>query len=125
VNTGIVTAFREAVVTIRLVAADGSIHELEAVVDTGFIEFLTLDPTTVERLGFPYVDRAFMLLAGDQQQPFDIHAGTIEWDGTVRAIPVTVADGIPLVGMSLLYGQTLVLPVMDGAVFTIAPFARP
>lgn len=49
----------------------------------------------------------------------DIHQGQVLWNGQPRAVQVLAAEGGALIGMSLLYGHELRLPVVDGSTFTI------
>jgi hypothetical protein len=40
-------------------------------------------------------------------------------------VPVYEMDADPLVGMSLMYGYELVLPILDGATFTLRRITNP
>lgn len=76
----------EAVVPHTLQSTEGRTQEIEAVVDTGYSDFLSLPPTLVNELGLPfaYVGRAF--LANDDQVDFNVHNVTLLWDGEPRNI---------------------------------------
>jgi hypothetical protein len=41
------------------------------------------------------------------------------------AVPVDEADAEPLVGMSLMYGYKLEMPIVDGATFSLTRIIEP
>ena len=45
--TGAVNANREATIRLVMSGSSGQQHEIEAIIDTGFTDFLTLPPTLV------------------------------------------------------------------------------
>lgn len=116
---GEVTSAREAVITLRVRKVAGLETEIQAVVDTGFTDYISLPPDIVEALNLPWLYEVPMLLAGDVRVPFDAHTGWLEWDGEWREVEVLKADGDPLIGMSLLLGYRLCLDVLDGGPVTI------
>lgn len=118
--TGTVNPDREA--TIRLVVRGpaGQDQEVEAIIDTGFNGFLTLPPSVVAALGLPHLGRGRAILANGSDEFFDVHAVTVLWDGEPRAVEVDAADTDALVGMALLYGYELRVPVIDGGTVVIA-----
>lgn len=94
-------------------------QEIEAVVDTGFNGFLTLPPALVAALDLPHIGRGRAILANGAEALFDVYEVTILWEGQPRVVEVDAADADALVGMALLYGHELRLPVLDGSTFTI------
>ena len=50
---GVVNADYEAIIPLRIQGPDGRTRDIEAVVDTGFTDFLTLPPALVDELGLP------------------------------------------------------------------------
>lgn len=115
---GVVTPEREA--TIRLVVSGPQGNEdLEAVIDTGFNDFLTLPPSIVTALGLPFAAPARATLADGSVVTMQYHHARVKWDGTPRSILVLAADGGPLVGMALLYGYDLFVETVDGGAVTI------
>lgn len=56
---------------------------------------------------------------------FNIYDCVVLWDGQLVTIRIDEMDADSLVGMSLMYCYELVLPVLDGAAFTLRCIANP
>jgi clan AA aspartic protease len=123
--TGTVTADREAVIRLAVRDVNGQEYERDALVDTGFDGWLSLPPDFIAALGLRWQRFGRALLADGSATVFDIYEATILWDGQPRTISVYEMDAEPLVGMSLMYGYELVLPVLDGATFILRSIANP
>ncbi len=119
--TGQVVAGREAVIALTLQGTQGQLITLDVVVDTGFTGFLTLPLPEIAQLGFPYQGLIDARLGNGKPAEFDMFAGTVLWEGQVRTGIVLAADGMPLVGMTLLRGFRLCLDIIDGGPVTIEP----
>lgn len=119
--TGSVNSFHEAIIRLSLQAAGGQLRDVEVVLDTGFSGSLTLPPSLIAALGLPFRSRGSAILADGSAAHFDIHAATVVWDGVPRNVLVEAADTDPLVGMSLLYGHTILIQAVDGGRVTIEP----
>jgi clan AA aspartic protease len=111
---GIVNAQLEAVIDIPAFAAGGSQQLLQAVIDTGYSGFLTLPPSVIAQLNLPFRTRGTLVLADGSRQLFDIYVATVIWDRTPRTILVDAVDSNPLIGMELLSGFELRIPVRVG-----------
>jgi len=101
VITGVVNDGLEA--TIRL-TLHGSLarKDVDAIVDTGFDGYLTLPPALIAALGFAWRCRTGGILADGGERVFDIHEGTVIWDGRLRRIAIDAAATItPLAVMGL------------------------
>lgn len=92
----------------------GRAQEIEAVIDTGYSESLTLPPELVESLGLQWRSLDRGLLADGSQCLFDVYEANVLWDGRIRRILVDEADTDPLVGMGLLQGYELKMQVRPG-----------
>ena len=55
----------------------------------------------------------------------DVYEATVLWDGQHLPIFVDEANADALVGMSLMYGYELVMPIVDGGTFTLTRMANP
>src|SRR6266540_2608769 len=99
--TGVVTRDHEAVVRLRL----RGIQEIEvdAVLDTGFTEYLTLPSSLIAALALPYVTLDRARLADGSIVDCHVYEGVVLWDGQERVVSVHTAEGTPLIGMSLLF----------------------
>lgn len=120
---GVVTPDREAI--IRVTVRDSSSREQsrEAVVDTGFNGWLCLPPDLIAAWGLRWSRIGRARLADGSEILFNIHEGTIVWDGQDRVIPIDEADSEPLVGMALLDGYELNIQTVDGGTVTIRRMA--
>jgi clan AA aspartic protease len=125
VITGTVTAAREAVFRLSVYDAGGQLRETDAVVDTGYDGWLTLPPNFIAALGLTWKRFGHAILADGSTILTNIYEATIEWDGQTITRPVDEADIEPLVGMSLMYVYELVMPILDGATFTLQRIATP
>ena len=111
---GAVNAALEAVVSLTVQGPSGQRREVEAVVDTGFNDFLTVPSALAAELGLVYRNRGQMILADGSEVTFDIYRSALLWDGEPRFIYVYAADATPLVGMRLLRSHSLYVEVEDG-----------
>lgn len=109
---GIVTAYREAVISVTVRGLEE--QEVEAVIDTGFDGWLTLPASLVANLRLPWRRRSRAMLADGNEVLFDVYEATVIWDGRPRRIAVDCVDSDPLIGMSLLDGYELTVQVIDG-----------
>ncbi len=116
---GKVSADREAIMDIIVVGQDGKESVFNGVVDTGFTGWLTLPPHVIRDLGLVYRKKGSALLADGSQVLYDVYEGTVIWDGQRANILIGEADSEPLIGMTLMYGYELVLPIIDGAGFRL------
>ena len=119
--TGHVTAYREAVIPLRVEGSGNRGREIDAVVDTGFNGFLTLPASLIQDLRLVWRRRGRAMLADGSDSLFDIYEATVTWDRRPRRIAVDEADCDPLVGMSLFHGHELTIQVVDGGRVVVSP----
>jgi clan AA aspartic protease len=119
--TGIVTADREAIVSLEVVAECGTRERLDAVVDTGFTEWLTVPLAVVDALALVPFDSTRAYLADGSVVEVDLYECAVIWDGQHRQITAHCLEGAPLIGMGLLYEHYLSVHVADGGSVSIAP----
>ena len=85
---------------IELVAADGSIVTVNALLDTGFTDWLAMDIQDVESLEWLYLDKQEMRTArGDVR--FNRYQGTVFLAGQEMTIPVLAGKQITEVLLGL------------------------
>ncbi|NER19590.1 MAG: aspartyl protease [Symploca sp. SIO1C2] len=95
----------ELLFEIDLIAADGSIISVNALLDTGFTEWLAMDTQDVESLGWSYLDKQEMRTArGDTR--FNVYQGTVIFDRQELTIPVLCRREVPEILMGLLWLET-------------------
>lgn len=100
---------------IDLIAADGSVIAVDALLDTGFTDWLAMDTQDVESLGWSFVEREERLTAQGVAS-FNLYEGSVLFDGEECTIPVVVGDGIPeiLIGLPWLEKRRLVVDKKSG-----------
>ena len=111
---GVVNADRQATVTLRLIGPEGQSREIDAVVDTGFSDFLTLPASVVEQLGLALADRDQAMLADGSVVELLVYRVTVLWDGIARNVYAYAVENVPLLGMSMLDGHDLSVRVRVG-----------
>jgi clan AA aspartic protease len=95
---------------IDLIAADASVITVNALLDTGFTDWLAMDTQDVDSLGWLLVDRREMRTArGDVT--LNIYQGTVSFDGQELTIPVLAGEEISeiLIGLPWLETRRLVV----------------
>ena len=104
---GEVTPDGEAVIRLTVAGPSGAREDIEAVVDTGFTESLSLPRAVIARLALPPRGSADFLLADGTVVPLRAFRADVLWHGEVTGVFVAEADSAPLVGMALLRGSRL------------------
>ncbi len=90
---------------------------VQAVIDTGFSEFLTLPPHAIRALGLRPEYEESLVLANGQTTKLVVYAASIDWDGHMREVKVLESDGDPLIGMKMLRDHDIhIRAVPDGPV---------
>lgn len=109
----------QARIHLKVVGPQGQERVVEALLDTGYSEFLTLAPSVVEALGLRWerVDRT--LLADGSECFYNVYAAGVMWNGKKRLISVAELGTTPLVGMALLSGYELKMQIRPGGKVTI------
>lgn len=99
----------------ELIATDGSIIAVDALLDTGFTDWLAMDIQDAESLGLQYIKQQEMKTAMGEFQ-FDIYEGSVIFDGQEMKVSVVVGDGIPeiLIGLPWLEDRRLVVDKKAG-----------
>ena len=119
--TGQVTANREAVIGLEIVSSNQKTERVEAVIDTGFNGYLTLPSDLVNRLNLQLAGNRRATLGDGNTVVLDVYLAKAIWHGQERELLVLQAEGGPLVGMSLLYGNRVILTIVNGGDVTIDP----
>lgn len=117
--TGTVTPDREAVISLEVIGSDSGRRTVTAVIDTGFNGFLTLPSDLVSALHLLFAGNRRATLGDGSVVELDLFLATLVWGGQECDVLVLQADGGPLVGMALLYGNRVLLDVVDGGSVTI------
>jgi clan AA aspartic protease len=116
---GVITPLREAALALRVEAHDGTLLQVQVVIDTGFTDYLTLPADLIAALGLTYIGSRSAELADGSVVPLGAYSGRVEWNGRMRDIQALEADSDPVIGMGLLYGSRVTMVVIDGGPVTI------
>jgi predicted aspartyl protease len=103
----------EAIVPLRLRGHRGSIAPIQAVLDTGFNDWLTLSPDQIAALELRLREEGRYTLADGSVTISRLFEGEVEWFGAWRRILVVELDGGPLLGMAMLSGCRLTLEAIE------------
>jgi clan AA aspartic protease len=117
--TGVVNAHLEATIRLPVQGPAGQQRDVEVIVDTGFIDSLTLPPSVIATLGLVWRFQASIRLADGSIQQIDIYTATVIWDGIPRSIEVEAIDAPPLLGTGLLVDHELRIQLRAGGSVTI------
>ncbi|MBD2002671.1 MULTISPECIES: aspartyl protease [Cyanophyceae] len=95
---------------IDLIADDGLLVTVNALLDTGFTDWLVMDLQDVESLGWPFVKKEQMQTARGEAT-FNLYRGTVVMEGQEVTIPVLGAEEITevLIGLQWLGNRRLVV----------------
>ena len=118
---GKVTELLEAVIPLPVFGRGNLRVEIDAVIDTGFNGFLTLETSVIQTLQLVSAGSRRATLADGSVAALPVYIGNVEWHRGVREVLVIGAAGGALVGMSLLNGSRIVLDVVANGDVSIAP----
>ncbi len=109
----------EARIRLKVKGSRGRERQIEAIIVTGYTDWLTLPPDIVAALGLRWqsLDRA--MLADGSECLFDVYVGKVIWDGKERRLLVDESDADSLVGMALLRGCEMEMQVRSRGKVTI------
>jgi clan AA aspartic protease len=110
---GRVTADRDAIVPLEVTGLNRQWHRIAVTIDTGFNGFLTLPSALVHTLRLPLVGNRHATLGDGSVTVLDVYLATVLWHSQEREVLVLQADSDALVGMSLLYGNRVILDIVD------------
>ncbi|HVT79673.1 MAG TPA: aspartyl protease family protein [Phycisphaerae bacterium] len=110
----------EVVVTLLVRGLKGQAR-VEAMVDTGFNEQLTLPMWVVERLGLEYQTQAIYRLADGAKSESRVFSAEIEWHGAWQNVAVIEMENDPLLGIGAMKGCSLYIEVADQGRVEIQP----
>jgi predicted aspartyl protease len=102
---------------IGLVTADSEIFLADAILDTGFTEWLAINNQDLEILGWSLViDGEKLMQTAQGETRFQVYAGTVELDEQQFNIPVLAGDAISevLLGLPWLRTRRLIVDFPAG-----------
>jgi clan AA aspartic protease len=119
--TGNVTAQREARLRLELLAANQPERQVEVVLDTGFNGYLTHPGSIIRELQLRSVGARPVTLGDGSRAVLNLYRAHVRWHDEERRVLILQTDGDPLLGMALLYGNRVILNVVDDGDVAIDP----
>ena len=114
----------EGSIRLTVKGPQGQSREIEAIIDTGYSELLSLPPAIVKNLNLRWRSLDRSTLADGSDCLFDIYEAVVIWDGEARQILIDEADTDPLIGMRLLNGYELKMQVRPRGKITIKRLSK-
>ncbi|HAX84785.1 MAG TPA: aspartyl protease [Cyanobacteria bacterium UBA11370] len=101
---------------IGLVAVDEEIIPVEALLDTGFTDWLAINTQDLESLGWLCLDDELPMATAQGEAEFNVYVGSVQIDGQEFQVPVLGGDSINeiLLGMRWLKTRRLVVDFLAG-----------
>ena len=118
--TGKIRAERVAIIEVEVIGLNQR-ATIEATVDTGFTDYLTLPEFLIDYLKLPRIGTRRTIIAHGTAVFLNLYLAKVIWHGKERIIEVLQTDKRPLVGMSLLRGSRVILDVVTNGDVTITP----
>jgi clan AA aspartic protease len=123
VITGTISAQREGIIRLTLSDAYAMPRDIDFMVDTGYTGELTLPPELMADLGLRRIGLARLFLGDGHVAITDDYEAAIDWYGESIVVTVSQAECEPLIGMSLMYGFELVMPILESATLKLERLA--
>lgn len=118
---GLLSDRLEPLISLTIQGFQGQQTTIEAVVDTGFNDFLSIPRALVAELGLEPVGTLPVELADGSLQDTNYYPLTVHWMGEQRFIMTQEGEGTPLVGMMLLLDCELRIVVAHAGEVHIRP----
>lgn len=116
---GQVGPHRESLIEIEVTGSGARRLSLSFLLDTGFAGYLTMPSEIIRHLDLIPAGRAGGELANGAQFEFNSYFATVSWHGRPRLVLALEANGVPLLGTSLLWGSRVTLEMQEGGPVTI------
>lgn len=107
-------AFGNVRFTISIRDRNGDIHELPAILDTGYEGYVTLPSELAQTLGLTANGTERITLGDGKEVDVDIIPVSIVWEEHDRRLRALIAPGLPLIGIRLLRGLVGTFHFSDG-----------
>ena len=121
VTTGHIDEYGRPVIPVDLFDRQGRLYRIEAMLDTGFDDFLALPAYLVQRLGLVWSSRIPMHVATSELAQFDTYTATVLWLGNRLSIRAVQTQSEILVGNRLLRESQLTVQFWEGGSVNVLP----
>jgi clan AA aspartic protease len=116
---GCVNDSGEPVVRIAVYGKFGASVDVDAIIDTGFSEYLTLPFSIIQGLNLDQLDTVRIRLADGSHASCDIYRGRVGWLDAAITVDIQSAETDPLVGLKLLQGCNLSVDFTENGIVSI------
>lgn len=123
--TGYLNSEREPILSLHLQGANGHHETINAAIDTGFNDFLTLSPALIAQLSLKQRGFIRAMLGDGSTVSMPVYTVTLWWHGQPREVDVLATDSGSLIGMALLDGSRLLIDVTIGGQVVIEERVQP
>lgn len=117
--TGSVHGKGEATIPIRLRGPTGITLEMDAVIDTGFSDYLAVPVDLLEKLEAPVIHEVSYRLADGSRIKSPVCFVELEWHGQWQDVLAAQFSAVGLVGMLTLRGSAVHIDVVAGGAVRI------
>ena len=118
--TGKIRDERVAIIEVEVIGLNQR-AKIEATLDTGFTDYLTLPEFLIDYLKLPRIGTRRAIIAHGRAVFLNLYLAKVIWHGKERDIEVLQTDKQPLIGMSLLRGSRIILDVVTNGDVKITP----
>ena len=116
--SGRMRSAREAVAEVSVRGPGGSSMAVDAIIDTGFTQYLTLPAQLIGQLGLTRQGTVTIVLADGSNKRVPVFNAKVGLGGTFRSVDIEESEGDIILGMGLLYNCRLSIEAIeDGHVF--------
>ena len=118
---GYIDQAHRAVIPVDIFDRQNRLRRVDAIVDTGFDDFLAIPANLVRSLDLPWLGEMEMRVATGQLESFELYRATVWWFGHRRPIRVLETQNEILAGTRLLWGSELTIQLWNGGAVTVSP----
>ncbi len=117
--SGEFTEDNQIIIRVILLGPAGRQAEIDAILDTGFSDYLMVSDAVIKQLGLVELDIVQAVMADGRGAYLSVCEIVVEWEGEERTIPVFAGGGKALLGMALLRGCLGTFEFSPGGIITI------
>lgn len=112
---------REPIVRLTFGRAVDSSITTDALIDTGYTDFLTLPADLFDRLAEGTIDHGELQYADKRIGMHELATVAVHWNGEIRSVTAAKLEEVPLIGMDLLRGYRLTIDTVEDGRVLIEP----
>ena len=120
-TTGFMRTVSEAVAEVSVRGSGGLVLTINAVIDTGFSQYLTLPAILISQLGLNRYGTDTISLADGSRKTAHVFNASIKFGNNWLEVLVEESEGDVILGMGLLYGHRLTIEVVEDGDVIIDP----